>query len=454
VFSVAFVVKTPSWSLAALAVVSALAAGCGKKGPPLAPIVRIPAAVEKIQATRRGGDVFVTLTVPDKNIDTSIPVDIGRVEIYGYTGPTPPPRTRWAELGDLVTTIPVASPPADAAPDAAPATDLGSDLSEGVLPGMVITVRDRLTPATLVQGRVDETPPRRGATPVTPVAATPQPGVLRRFYVAFAFSRRGRPGPPGTAADFPLFDAPEPPPFIRAPYSESTVTVEWPPSGGIIGFLFDRALGPEEPPLDEAFEPIVAPPAAAVAPPVTAPAGPVHYNVYRDIEPDPLAFPDATAPVPWIASAPAPVNPAPLDAMTFTDPVEFGRERCYVVRALRGTAPNVLEGDPSEPVCVTPTDIFPPAAPARLVAVADEGGISLIWEPNAELDLGGYLVLRGEASDATLQTLTPAPIAEARFRDTTVMPGKKYVYAVLAVDSRLPVPNISAESNRVEETAR
>ena len=34
------------------------------------------------------------------------------------------------------------------------------------------------------------------------------------------------------------------------------------------------------------------------------------------------------------------------------------------------------------------------------------------------------------------------------------VPGTRYVYAVLAVDSRLPVPNMSAESTRIEETAR
>jgi hypothetical protein len=149
-----------------------------------------------------------------------------------------------------------------------------------------------------------------------------------------------------------------------------------------------------------------------------------------------------------------PINPVPLDVMTFTDAVELDRRRCYVVRALQGTTPNVIEGDASAPVCVTPTDIFPPAPPTRLVAVVDEGGISLIWEPNAEADLDGYLVLRGEATDATLQPLTPAPIAEPRFRDTRVAAGKKYVYAVVAVDAHLPVPNVSAESNRVEETAR
>jgi hypothetical protein len=64
------------------------------------------------------------------------------------------------------------------------------------------------------------------------------------------------------------------------------------------------------------------------------------------------------------------------------------------------------------------------------------------------------MVLRGNPGDATLQPLTQVPVAEARFRDTQVEAGKKYVYAVVALDSRLPVANISAESNRVEETAR
>jgi len=36
----------------------------------------------------------------------------------------------------------------------------------------------------------------------------------------------------------------------------------------------------------------------------------------------------------------------------------------------------------------------------------------------------------------------------------TVAPGTQYVYAVVAVDSRLPVPNESVESARIEETAR
>ncbi len=433
--------------------VAFVVAACGKKGPPLAPIVRIPAAVDKIQAQRVGSESFITLTVPARNIDSSIPVDIGRIEVYGYTGRRPPPNTRWVEFGELVATIPVIPPPP---PDAPPADATQPvDLTKGALPGTSVTVLDTLTPQKLLQGKTEEPAPSgRGRRPIAPVvAATPDPDVLRRFYVAIAFSVRGRPGPGSTAAEFPLVDVPEPPAFVSAAYSEAMVRVEWPPSGGIVGSLFDSALPPEDPPLTEAFEPIVTGPPAAANAAAALPSGPVKYNVYRELAPDPLALPDPAGPVPWAETPPMPINPAPLSTTSFTDSVEFDRERCYVVRAVRGTPPDAVEGDPSAPNCFIPVDMFPPAAPARPVAMGDAGGISLIWEPNAEPDVIGYLVLRGEASDATLQPLTPTPVAEPRFRDTHVTAGKKYVYAVIALDSRLPLPNVSAESSRVEETA-
>lgn len=425
-------------------------AACGKKGPPLAPVVRIPAPVATIQAQRVGADAFVTLTVPANNIDGSMPVDISRVEVYGYTGRRPPSNARWVEVAQLVATIPVIPPPPPEAPPIDPAT---TDPSKGALTGTMVTVVDTLTPQKLVQGSVPEEPVRRGATPV-PIAASNQPDVLRRFYMAIAFSARGRPGPPGSAAEFPLVDAPEAPAFVDAHYTDTTLSLEWPPSGGIVGFLFDTALPPEDPPLNEALEPVVTTASAPAATPIVLPAGPVKYNVYREAAPDPLAFPDTAAPVEWASPLPTPINPMPLSTMSFADSVEFDRELCYSVRPVRGIPPNTVEGDASPPNCFTPVDIFPPAPPARLVAVADEGGISLIWEPNAEPDVAGYMVLRGEASDATLQPLTPAPVAESRFRDTHVSTGKKYVYAVVAVDSRVPVANVSGESNRVEETAR
>ncbi|MEE8130103.1 MAG: hypothetical protein V3T48_07445, partial [Vicinamibacterales bacterium] len=98
-------------------------------------------------------------------------------------------------------------------------------------------------------------------------------------------------------------------------------------------------------------------------------------------------------------------------------------------------------------------DTFPPARPAGLIAVGDERTISLVWATSPEEDLGGYLILRGRASDETLQRLIQVPILETTYLDTTVDAGVRYVYAIVAVDTATP-PNESAPSERVEELAR
>jgi fibronectin type 3 domain-containing protein len=151
---------------------------------------------------------------------------------------------------------------------------------------------------------------------------------------------------------------------------------------------------------------------------------------------------------------PRPITAVPVDELTFTDSVEFDRERCYEVRAVRGTGPDAVESAPTERRCLTPVDVFEPTPPTNLATVVRPGAIDLIWEASPELDVWGYVILRGTAGDATLQPLNAAPVIEAQFTDTTVTPGTRYVYAVIAVDTRLPVPNISGESARIEETAR
>ena len=101
-----------------------------------------------------------------------------------------------------------------------------------------------------------------------------------------------------------------------------------------------------------------------------------------------------------------------------------------------------------------PSDTFPPAAPVGVSTEATPGEIKISWEPNNEADLAGYVVLRGQAGDATLAPLTGSVIAEPQYVDRDVRPGVRYVYAVQAIDTHLPTPNVSAESARIEETAR
>jgi hypothetical protein len=427
--------------LAGIAVLAATAAwGCGKKGAPLPPFVRIPAGVEMITASRLGNDVYVTLTVPTTNIDKSLPIDISRIEVFGYTGRVAPTAARWAELGTVVASIPVVPPSVGADDRPLPQVPTG----EGAIAGAPVTIVDPLTAEDFVQGPLPPVDPRVAALP--PLADPVVPAVLKRFYLAVGFSQRGRPGPPGAQAELVLTSLPDPPADLRVAYGPTSITLTWEPSGGLLGFLMDRPLPPEPLPYDTIL------PVAAAGTAVTdasVPPGPTTYNVYRQLAPDPFALPLPASP-PWNAPPLAAVNPAPLTMPSLTDTVDDGRARCYIVRAQRGT----VMSDASMPLCVTPVDVFPPAAPAGLAAVPSEGGISLIWEPNAELDLDGYLVLRREAGDATLRQLTERPVAESRYRDTDVKAGTRYIYSIAAVDRRLPLPNVSALSAPVEETAR
>jgi predicted small lipoprotein YifL len=165
------------------------------------------------------------------------------------------------------------------------------------------------------------------------------------------------------------------------------------------------------------------------------------------------------APPTDVIVSPKPINTAAIDDQDFVDKrVAFGEERCYVVRAVQVFGAARLESPSSPPVCITPADTFPPAAPTNLVAVGSEGGVSLIWEANSEADLDGYIVMRGAvgangAAPAKLAPITAEPVRDTTYRDTTAKPNVRYVYAIVAVDKATP-RNSSPESNRVEESAR
>lgn len=429
---------------AALFAAVAALAGCGKKGPPLAPLVHVPAAVEGLTARRVGADVFLTFTAPKTNVDRSTPPDVARIDVYGVTATTPPPLARFLEIATLVRSVAIDAPKSGSAPAGAAGGASAPAPAGGTAP---FRVRDALNAEALVPKALPTptAPARRTPAPVVPVLPAESPA-LRRFYVAIASSDRGRPGPPSAPVTVPLDPLPEPPAEVTLEVAADGVTVGWPPSGGLVGFLADRSLPFELAPFDE--------PPGAPAGPVASP--PVRYNLYRELGPDPLALllPVAAARPADPDAPPAPVNADPLDRLDYVDAVEFDRERCYVVRAVRGDGAGAIEGDASPRQCVTPVDIYPPAAPAGLSAVSADAAVSLIWEPSGDADVAGYLVLRGTTADATLQPLTTEPVVETSYTDRSVTPGVRYVYAVVAVDARVPLPNISAESNRVEEAAR
>ena len=151
---------------------------------------------------------------------------------------------------------------------------------------------------------------------------------------------------------------------------------------------------------------------------------------------------------------PRPLNDQPLAATSHTGvDATLGVERCFLVRTVDAVDPIdrlALRSAASETTCLLLVDMFPPAAPAGLVAIAAAGAISLTWTTNAEADVAGYMVLRGRGPDGELEALTPEPIAVTNYRDTTVETGVSYVYAVQALDGAAP-PNVSPASEPVTE---
>ncbi|MBZ5512128.1 MAG: hypothetical protein LAN70_13295 [Acidobacteriia bacterium] len=109
-----------------------------------------------------------------------------------------------------------------------------------------------------------------------------------------------------------------------------------------------------------------------------------------------------------------------------------------------------VPGEPTPEAKVVTHDVFPPAAPAGLQAVASGVGqppfVDLTWAPNTEADLAGYNVYRRQADQPPVKVNNELVKAPA-YRDREVTSGHQYFYAVTAVDLR------GNESPRSDETS-
>jgi hypothetical protein len=444
-----------------LAIVIACAA-CGKKGPPLAPFVRVPALVTAVTPQRVGDDVYLSFAVPSTNADGQKPGDIAAVEVYAVTSTIAPSTEEQRELATLITTLPVRPivpelpvPANGSAPPPIP-------VPPGVNRGAAVVVREALTAETRVPVElpVDKKPLPAAEPPVDSeprigtLVAPPPTQLPRRHYFVISRSPRGRESVPSTPVSIPFEAGSSAPgaPVVTNTASEMTIT--WPPS-------------PDARTSTILLPPTVKPVVAANATPSNVtPKGPApllplvakslgfntvatSYHVYDVTPPAAPVVPD-----PFAITQPAPITPSPVTDTEFViKGVSFNVERCFEVRPVDQVFGATVIGPASPRTCVTPQDTFPPAAPRSLAAIAGSGVISLIWDANTESDLAGYIVLRGEAPGETLQPITAKPVTETTYRDESVTPGTRYVYAVVAVD-RAASPNTSPQSNRAEETAR
>lgn len=152
-------------------------------------------------------------------------------------------------------------------------------------------------------------------------------------------------------------------------------------------------------------------------------------------------------------------NPGQMPAQALDKSISLGNT--YEYRAQRVIRQNVgnhaleLEGELSAPIRVEAADIFPPAAPVGLAAVATApdpatgttASIDLSWQPNIEPDLAGYEVYRRENQPSWERISGDQPVVGPAFHDGHVLPGHTYRYAVSAVDKSGHESTRSAEAS-------
>ena len=407
-----------------LIVVISLSA-CGKKGPPLPPLVRLPVAPADFNAARRGDTVDLQFTVPSTNTDRTRPANVERVDVYAITGAGALSGADVLKRGARVGSVAVKAPrnPDETIEPDEPADDIEPLEGRGLDQGAVARIDERLTAGAL-------TPAAAGADRSKPAAAAPEASgpllsvwmlpLPARTYVGVGVSKSGRKGPPSRSVAVPLLPPPPPPETPTVSYSETEITVTWSPLS-VSGPATPGNLLPSRP-IGE----------------VTPALG---YNVY-----------EVPSPSGSTGAIEVSLTATPVAEARFSDPrITWDATRCYAVRAVQSFSDLTVESDERAPACVTLKDIFAPVAPKGLTAVASEGAISLIWEANEEKDLDGYLVLRGGGpAGEELKSITPAAIHETNFRDV-VPPAVRFTYAVQAVDK---AGNASPISTRVEEAAR
>lgn len=383
--------------------------GCGKKGPPLAPLYLVPAAVTEISVRRVDDTIRLRFALPSRN-QNGPGIDLDRVEIYAVNvapGGEPPANREFLTKQNLVGQIDVKPPPVEGGPE----TTDPADKRPG--PGEIATFVDRMPTLPIVDAaaakkkKVPEAPAKPvdpNAQIVVPAAPPVVAGIkivdAMRVYVLRGVTRSGRGGAPSSRVQVPLGAAPDPPGGVAVKNTEQAVVLEWLPAVAAFG------------------------------------AGAPAYNIYR---------PDAPE---------EPLNPKPVAEMSYEyASADRGVEACFGVRSVDAAGSAIVESPMSEVACVVPKDVFAPAPPKNLAATPTPGAVQLIWDANTEADLAGYLVLRATLPDETLQPLTQTPIRDTVYRDTTAAAGADYIYVVVAVDSA-PSPNRSQPSAAVRVTAR
>jgi hypothetical protein len=376
---------TLRFPLVLLFVLLTLAAGCGKKGDPQAPLPRGPRAVSDLSAEQEGGEAVLTFSYPDRLLTGQPLTDLESIEIYRVINPSPA----------------LTSSPKPAAAGGGPKTDVAP----------ASTARKAAAAVRLAEQAFLRDAQRVFALPLAAMAQhTRGAAVVYRdglgpllkdgklpsalAYAVISVRRNGEKSPLSNIVALSPDVPPGRPVILAVTLEEGRICLEWlPPASDMLGKAVEVG----------------------------------GYFVYRRVLPE--------------EEYETPLN---TKASTGTAYVDAGAPYGGLVYTIRAILPNKpkVEGAPADEAAVDYKDIFPPPPPARLDALPEAGLVRLVWDPVAVPDLDGYVVLRAEGT-AQPERLNAVPMKDSFTTDTSTSPGHRYRYTVRAVDK---AGNMSAAS--------
>jgi len=408
-----------------------LTAGCGKKGPIQAPLVRIPQKAEEFKAFQRGDKIRLEWKLPVVYPDGTVYSKPVEVEIWmavedpvkepgaaaAKLAPAdgkPPPQAQ-APATSTTAAQPGAAPSAPAQPAAIPVAT--PQTQAGQLPATGFVPPGEMPLEVFREKAVLTSSVKRDFGPAMPEPrgseSLPQSyehaldfGRLKSRYTFAVCVKDHREKYSEFSSRITLMPLilPLPPQGLKTTLSSDKILVSWEPSAANMDS--------------------------------STPALVTGYDVYRSKGSDPAQL----------------LTSLPIKEPAFEDRAfEFGAAYRYTVRAVSGEALPPVESGDSPAVEITPKDVFPPAPPTGLKTIAGQGFINLSWETNQEADLAGYRVWRRVDAEEQFRPLTETPLLETNASDRTVKPGIRYFYALTAVDKS---GNESPQTPAVAETAR
>jgi predicted small lipoprotein YifL len=135
------------------------------------------------------------------------------------------------------------------------------------------------------------------------------------------------------------------------------------------------------------------------------------------------------------ADTPQATDVGTTDTNEFVDTsAEYGKPYQYTAVAFNNEQGASAESKPSAAVSITAIDKFPPATPTNVNALPSGKTVEISWERNTETDIKGYYVYR--SVDGGAFTRQGELLTLPAYSDKDVQPGRKYAYAVSAVDQR------------------